>query len=449
MAGRYASLMKTSPNSTSIAQPAPPAEEAKATAPTWPEPPAAEAYHETAGELVHKLGPQSEADPVALLIQTLVAFGNVIGRTAHFRVEGDVHYLNLFAVLVGETAKARKGTSWGRIRWVFDQIETEWAGTRIMSGLSSGEGLIWNVRDPIMAREKVKERGRVTAIQEYEADAGEADKRLLVLEPEYAVVLRQIERNGNTLSAVLRQGWETGNLRTLTKNSPVKATGAHLSMVGHVTAEELCRYLSSTEAASGFANRFLWLCVRRSKCLPDGGELQQLRPYVETLTKLVAFGRTVGEMHRDKKAKELWHQVYPELSEGKPGLAGALLARGEAQTMRLACLYALLDKRRQVEARHLKAALALWSYCERSVRFIFGESLGDEIADELLAILREKAEGLTRTDIRDTFSRHAGATRIDRALALLQRLGLVECRKENTTGGRPPERWLFKNGRAT
>ena len=424
----------------------PPTEESKVSAPTWPDPPAAEAYHGTAGDLLRVIEPQSEADRVALLVQTLVAFGNVIGRTAHFRVEGDVHYLNLFAVLVGETAKARKGTSWGRVRWIFDRIEPEWAARRIASGLSSGEGLIWSVRDAIMAKEKVKEKGRITAFQEYEADPGESDKRLLVIEPEYAIVLHQIERQGNTLSAIIRQAWETGSLRALTKNSPAKATGAHVSVIGHITSEELCRYLSSTEAASGFGNRFLWLSVRRSKCLPDGGDLVHLRPYVEILADLVEFGRTVGEMRRDEQAREIWHEAYPELSEGKPGLAGALLARGEAQTMRLACLYALLDKRATVEAHHLQAALALWSFCERSVRFIFGDSLGDKVADDLLTTLQQNPDGLTRTDINDFFGRNVGANRLARALGLLQRLCLAESRKEQTTGGRPAERWFYKNG---
>jgi hypothetical protein len=302
------------------------------------------------------------------------------------------------------------------------------------------------MRDAVMGKEKLKERGRITAVQEYEADPGEPDKRLLVLEPEYAVVLRQIERQGNTLSAILRQAWETGSLRALTKNSPAKATDAHLSVIGHITAEELCRYLSCTEAASGFANRFLWLSVRRSKCLPDGGDLVHLRPYVEVFAKLVEFGRIVGEMRRDDQAREIWHRIYPELSEGKPGLAGALLARAEAQTMRLACLYALLDKRAVVGADHLKAALALWCFCERSVRFIFGDSLGDEVADGLLRTLQEKPEGLTRTDISDFFGRNVGANRLARALGLLQRLSLVECRKEQTTGGRPAERWFYKDG---
>jgi hypothetical protein len=375
-----------------------------------------------------------------VLIQVLVAVGNAIGRRPYFRVEADRHYLNLFTVLVGETSKARKGTSWGRVRWLLEQVDQAWTEQRIKSGLSSGEGLIWSVRDPIMAREKVREHGRVVATQEVEADPGEPDKRLLVHEPEYAVVLRQIERQGNTLSAVLRQAWETGTLRTLTKNSPAQATGAHISTIGHITAEELRRYLTTTEAASGFGNRNLWLCVRRSKCLPRGGQAVDLAPFVERLRAAVTFARNLGEMDLDPTAGAVWEKVYPTLSEGKPGLSGALIARGEAQTMRLACLYALLDCSALVRPEHLLAALALWDYCERSVRHVFGESLGDPVADELLLLLRGAKGGLTRTEIRDFFGKHQPADRLARALGLLLKHNLAR-REQQQTAGRPAERW--------
>jgi len=420
------------------------AEKSETTAYPWPDPPADEAYHGLAGEIVRALEPQSESDPVALLIQTLVAFGNVIGRSAHFRVEGDQHFLNLFAVLVGETSKARKGTSWGRIRGLLEQADSEWASKRILGGLSSGEGLIWNVRDPVMAREKIKEKGRITGFQEYESDPGETDKRILIQEPEFASVLKQNERQGNTLSAILRQAWERGDLRTLVSGRhqpPVKATKAHVSLVGHITADELRCYLSTTEAASVFGNRFLWLCVRRSKCLPEGGQLVDLEPFVSRLSEAITFARAAGELSRDDQARELWRKVYPSLSEGKPGLAGALIARGEAQTMRLACLYALLDKSAVIKTQHLMAALALWENCDNSVRFIFGDSLGDEVADQILAALRHRREGMTRTEVRDLFDRNLPAGRIAKALGMLERYGLASCRTVQT-GGRPAEKWL-------
>jgi len=305
--------------------------------PEWPAPMAPEAFHGLPGEFVRLVEPHTEADPAGLLVQFLVAMGNVIGRGPHFVAEGSRHYLNLFAALVGLTAKGRKGTSWAHTGNIAAAVDETWKD-RVVHGLSSGEGLIWAVRDPITQRQPVKEKGRLTGYEDVVVDAGVEDKRLLVVEGEFATALRVLGREGNTLSAVVRNAWDTGDLRTLTKNSPAKATGAHISIIGHVTRDELLRYLDSTEAANGFANRFLWVCVRRSKVLPDGGRLHEvdMAPFVRRLRAAVEFARSVGELRRDEEARAIWHEVYPELSEGKPGLLGAVIARAEAQVMRLA-----------------------------------------------------------------------------------------------------------------
>jgi hypothetical protein len=117
----------------------------------------------------------------------------------------------------------------------------------------------------------------------------------------------------------------------------VQATNAHVSLIGHITQDELRRYLSSTEAASGYGNRHLWVCVRRSKCLPEGGGWVDLDPFIERVSQAIAHARAIGELRRDDRAKAVWREVYPSLSEGKPGLAGAMLGRAEAQVMRMAC----------------------------------------------------------------------------------------------------------------
>ncbi len=418
---------------------------------SWPNAPDEAAFHGLAGDVVRLITPHSEADRVALLVQFLAAFGNIIGRMPHFVAEAAYHALNLFLVLVGVTSKARKGSSWAQIMRPCSAVDEVWARDRLQSGLSSGEGLIWAVRDPITKNEPIKHNGKRTG--EYEeviVDAGVDDKRLLVQEAEFSSPLRMCERDGNTLSALIRQAWETGNLRALTKNSPAKSTGAHISIVGHITRDELRRYLNTTEAGNGFGNRFLWFCARRSKCLPEGGNLEQeaLAPLILQLKEAINFAKTVGEMKRDEESKAMWRDVYPELSEGAPGLLGAVTARAEAQVMRLACLYALLDMSSVIRKDHLAAALGLWDYSEASARYIFGDALGDPTADELLKVLRANSEGLTRTDIRDFFGRNKRSYEIDRALGVLLEHGLASPSRESSNG-RPAERWKAVRGVTT
>jgi len=393
--------------------------------PAWPEPPGQEAFYGLAGDFVRKLDPHTESDPVAVLFQLLIAFGNVISDSAHFTVEGDRHAAKLFAVLNGTTSKGRKGTSWGHVRSFFKEVNPQWEVDCIKSGLSSGEGLIEAVRDP---------SGN---------DPGVSDKRLLVHEPEFSSVLRVASREGNILSTTIREAWDTGTLRVLSRQSPLKATGAHISIIGHITQEELRQHLTSTDMANGFANRFLWPCVRRSKLLPEGGNLQaeELADLTTRLRDACAFAATAGEIKRDDEARELWISAYPDLSEGQSGLVGAITSRAEAQVMRLAMIYALLDSSPVIKKVHLEAALALWWYSEASVRFIWGDSLGDPAADGLLRELRQKPEGMTRTEVRDFFHRNKKSSETDRVLELLLSMNLITYEVE-TTSGRPLTRYI-------
>jgi hypothetical protein len=410
--------------------------------PPWPDPPGAEAFYGLAGDIVRVIEPASEADPAALLVQALVAFGNVIGRSAHFEVEADRHHANEFVVLVGKTSKARKGTSWGRINRLYCEAEEQWAAERVQSGVSSGEGIIWHVRDPITSQERIRDQGQVR-YEAIESDPGIEDKRLLILEPEYANVLKQTERAGNTVSVILRNAWDGRDLRSMTKKSPAQATGAHVSLIGHITADELRRYLTETEMANGFGNRHLWICADRSKELPEGGwvDAEAWDGLRDALVQALAFARAVGEIRRDEEARSIWCQVYGPLSAGRPGLAGALLARSEAHVMRLAMLYALLDRSAVIGAEHLLAALTLWDYCERSVYFVFGKSLGDPLADDLLRLLRTCPDGLTRNELRDYLGRNQSSDRIGRALGLLLQHHLAHYERRDT-GDRPAERWF-------
>jgi hypothetical protein len=394
------------------------------------------------GEVVRAIAPHTEAAQVALLAQYLVAAGNVIGRGPHYRVEGDNHGPNLFACLVGETSKGRKGTSWGRVRQIMSMADPRWMGDRVHSGLSSGEGLIWGVRDAITDYER---QGRGAAAQrvEVEIDPGVRDKRLMIVESEFSAPLQVMKREGNILSRVIRDAWDRGDLATLTKNSPARATGAHVSIIGHITAAELRDDLDNISIANGFGNRFLWFMVRRSEPLPFGGALDE-----ETVVDLgrrtreaIAVAQMVGRVALSAEAREDWRRLYPALSAGLPGMLGALTGRAEAQTIRLALIYALLDGRCEISREHLEAAVALWDYADESVDYIWGDALGDPIADEILRALREKG-GKTRTELHHLFGRNRSAARISRALARLAAAGKVRAESRSDTGGRPAEVWV-------
>src|SRR5262249_36068092 len=284
----------------------------------------------------------------------------------------------------------------------------------------------------------IKEKGRVVDYQDVIVDEGVSDKRLLLIEGEFAQALKVMSREGNILSTVIRQAWDTGDLHPLTKTNPITATGAHISIIGHITREELLRHLDETEKANGFANRFIWLFVERSKVIPNppGVPWNVLSPLIERLIHVVNFGRTVEQITRDYMAESLWADVYPDLSKGQKGLTGAVISRAEAQVMRLACLYALLDQSKTVGPKHLEAALALWRYSEASARLIFGDRIGDRNVDKAKALLK-KHETLTLTELHNLFGRNLKKAKLDWIVSVLVEEGLATIESVQKNEGRP------------
>ncbi|MFN8664588.1 MAG: hypothetical protein U0075_22095 [Thermomicrobiales bacterium] len=395
------------------------------------------ALHGLAGEIVRALEPHTESDPVAILMETLVQAGNCIGRAPHTRVGATRHGSNENAVIVGGTGKSRKGSGHQEVRRILRSADaTSGWQDRVVGGLSSGEGLIHAVRDEVTKPDKF---GVETVV-----DPGVKDKRLLAVEPEFSSVLRVASREGSTLTEVVRRAWDGDDLRVMTRNSPLVATAPHVSLIGHITSAELVKELSETAQANGFANRMLFVAVRRSKLLPHGGSL--------TDAEVEALGKRLGEaiqaarkrslVVRDVDANSLWEDIYPDLTEDVPGMLGALTARAEAHVLRLSLLYALLDQAPFIRRVHVEAALALWRYCEASVRMIFGDATGDYVADRIMAALRNSGP-MTTSQLHAVFGRHVKSDRLDRALETLAVAGKVASHQEDTAG-RPRITWSVK-----
>jgi hypothetical protein len=372
--------------------------------------------------VVRTITPHTEADPAAILLQFLAAFGNLVGSAPHCMVESTRHGLNLFVVLVGESGKARKGTSWRQISRLFSEVDDLWATRRVTTARLSASGLIHALRD----------------------EQPPTDRRLLLLSEEFASVLHVLGREKSHLSPLLRCAWDSGDLRTLDRHQPLQATGTHISLIGHITRRELVQYLHRTDAHNGFVNRCLWTCVRRSQCLPEGSSPrpEQLSAIARELRSIVDWvsNRENEPLCRDQAARDLWIGGYEILSDARPGLFGSATSRAEAQVLRLSAIYAALDCSPVIEPPHLRAALAVWDYCAASAALIFHASTGDPVLDRIRRALDEASEGLTRNEIRSLFNGHVSSERIDMALEQLTAQGLATSHSASGRG-RPATRW--------
>jgi hypothetical protein len=394
---------------------------------TAPEPPAlAEtALYGLAGLVVRSLAAHTEADPAAILLQFLAAFGNILGPALHCTVGATRHGLNLFVVLVGESSKARKGTSWRQIASLFTEVDPLWVARRTTTARPTPYAIINPLRD----------------------QDPPTDRRLLLLAEEFASVLHMLGQRTGQLSPLLRCAWDGGDLSASNGTQLLHATNAHLSIVAHITESELAQHLTRIESHNGFANRCLWTSVRRGQSLPEGGSLppDRLSALAHELRRTLNWAQTPTEIlfRRTEAARELWTDRYPGLSQGRQDAYGAATSRAEAQVLRLSALYAALDCSGQVEASHLHAALAVWDYCQASARLFFSGDPIDPIARRISEAISDSAPGgLSKWQISGVFHGHVSKERIDLALQQLTALGIIGCNQPPATGrGRPATIW--------
>jgi phage/plasmid primase-like uncharacterized protein len=406
-----------------------------------------DAFYGVAGEFAQAVAPYSEADPAGILLHMLVMSGCWIGAGPHALVEHQPHPPRLNALQVGRTASGRKGTAASHPKLLFSRLDPDWMKHRVKSGLSTGEGLTYLVRDQQMENVPIKEKGRHTG--EFEAivtDLGESDKRLLIIEPEFASVLKVMEREGSTLSPKIRDAWDHGNLSPLTKTDRTSATGAHICLIGHITVNELRRYLTVTERGNGFANRFLFALTKRAQFIPSGKGAPQeiLNEYFSFFSRILRIAQGRSVLVRDPQCEEMWASIYPDLEAEMPELAGEILGRGAAQVLRLSLLYSLLDQKEAergdpaIRTAHLLAALAVWDYCKASVFYIFGDAIGDPVADRLLRAIRVGPQ--TDTELYELLGKHSrDGARKGQALDLLFQLRKIHSVTVSTAGR--PIRW--------
>jgi hypothetical protein len=395
------------------------------------------ALHGVAGEVVEATAPHTEASPAAMLVTLLTAFGAMVGRGAHIAVGPEHHHARIFALVVGATGRARKGTSLKAISPALEAAGSDardFLTQRRVRGLASGEGLI----------AAMSQIDGADALNMWKG-AGDADHRALVIEEEFAGVLIAAQRQGSKLSAVIRQLWDGDDLHVTTKRDPLKLSHPHAGVLGHITAEELKETMTSSDVTSGFANRFLMIYSERTRLLAEPRPLPQAvtDAFGARLGAALRTARSAGEVTRSPSFRALWARWYGVLEDGPSGgrLFDSLSRRASPYVLRLALLYALLDGRSEVDAVHLRAALAVWQYSEASIARVWGMSFGEARLDKLWAALCQAGPGgLTRDAVNKLFSNNGSAEVYDGLANALVDRGFARLETRRTgQRGRPPQ----------
>ena len=412
--------------------------------PPMPPRPSLALSHGIIGTFMDRVEEETEAHPVALGVSFITAFGNCIGRSPHAMVGCTRHGINLFSVVVGNTGTGRKGTGGDIVTTVVRYADSYWADRCQSPNLTSGEGVIDALRDAVTKFEQ-KKGGGPNDVEEVVLDWGVSDKRLLITCAEWVAALRAASRESSTLSQTLREAWDGKTLRTMAKNTPRTATDPHLSIIAHVTRQELMKALRDADIYGGLFNRCLFVLSERARLLPHGGDLDDLREILEPTKARIEFARGVGRMVRSDAADRLWEREYERLTTATGSdLISAVLSRAEAQTLRLSMLMALAAGRTTIEKDDLEAALDLWRYSEASARGVFAGA-NDALFDRLLVLIHE-TPGITRSALHKKVGWKVPAPTFLGTLSRLQAIGLARSEVVKT-GGRPTEKWFPENPR--
>lgn len=397
---------------------------------TWPEL-SPHAMPGWIGEFINLACDHSEADPAAVLITLLSRFAAELGVGPFVNVGDAKHHARINSVIVGASSKARKGTSAKPVDRLFSYIQ---AGARCSPGpLSSGEGLIYAVRDEVMEYDRKKDEYVVV-------DPGVKDKRLYILDEEFAAALNCTRREGNTLSAIVRGFYDNGSAEPLTKSSRIKATSAHVCIVTHIVQLELTKLMDQVQMSNGFGNRFLWMLARRQRLIALPSPMPDCD--VERLAGIVAerlkAGRQKKAVCMSPAATQLWVDLYPDLTMDYEGVSGSIVNRAEAHAIRLALIYAIALCHADIEVEDLRAAFAVVDYSRRSALKIFGGAVGDRKKAKILAALKNAQNNeLTLTDISvQVFSRHIESEVLKKIVSEMEDSKLIVTVKL-PTGGAP------------
>lgn len=408
--------------------------------------PSAEMLYGFAGDVGKAAAEGSESNPYAVAMDMLVMLSAEFGRDVFLPIGDRFHHPRLFGLHVGRSGRGRKGDALSlplrirnKARSVHANLDAGLFGQLHTGGLSSREGIVTLIHD-----------GYKVGKQEEPAID---DKRLMVVESEFANILHQTKRDGNTLSAALRDAWDGADIKPLTKSAKIGATDPHIALLGHVTPSELTGLMKSRELSNGFANRFLMFWAERDRLVPFPVHTpeQKITDLAYKFAGIVKFAKgsypetcNSRQAQLTDAAKAAYDGIYYDLCKSiDGGLIDGILERRAPILLRLALLFAITDKTLDIDVGHIGAAKAWIDYATESVRFIFEsgerEAKASETSDtarKILEFIRASGE-VTKTKIStDLFKYHKTAAEINSALQFLlaESPPLIEIETKKGTG---------------
>lgn len=361
--------------------------------------------HGLIGEVACAGSEGTETNPYAIAANFIAYMSCAIGRGVYLPIGNTWHHTRIFCLHIGRSGRGRKGDAIQlvlRIDQALRELDDRFAPQIHRGGLSSREGLVALMHDGYRQGKQ-----DIPAVD---------DKRLWVVESEFANILHQGRREGNTLSAALRDCWDGVSLKPATKSNRLYASHPHVCLSGAISPSELTEMMTARELTNGFANRFLMIWAERSQILPFPKATPQAtvdalaRKVIDILefAKADRYDRR-DSLRMDLSAQAQWRyaQLYrTELNEDLGNnVVNAMLERRAPMLLRLAMLFALTELQTRIDVPHIDAAMAWMQYATASVRYVFVSAAEDakmaqalDLSNRVLSFLHERGQA-TRSQI--------------------------------------------------
>ena len=368
----------------------------------------------------------TEANPYAIAANFMAYLSCAIGRGPYLPIGNTWHHARLYVLHIGRSGRGRKGDAVSlinRLDTALRQLREAAAPPIHRGGLSSREGLVSLFHDGYKTGKL-----EIPAIQ---------DKRLWVVESEFANVLHQGRREGNTLSAALRDCWDGVCLKPATKSNRLYASHPHLCLSGAISPSELLALMRARELTNGFANRFLMIWAEREKIVPFPTATPQetVDALASRILGVLDFVQAEHVTERDHlqvglsaQAQSIYAQLYRgELIDDSAGeRVTALLERRAPMLLRLAMIFALTDLQTQIDVQHIQAAMGWIRHGVESAKFVFvkatdaADSVRTNAAvKKIVDFLRVKGQSTRWQITSECFQGHASKSIIDAAIERL------------------------------
>lgn len=402
------------------------------------------------GDITHACCQSTEAVPVAVAANLLVWFLSHIGRLRYVMIGDDQQWLNNYFLLIGPSGMG-KGVSGKAPYRIFQGVQEhlemtfrhafdagkgnglkEYPQPNIhIGGLSSGEGLGFALDDG----DNTPVPGRVII-----------DKRLLIVESEMANVLCQMSRQGNTLSAQLRNAYDGVDIRPMTKRDRVSVSDPYVCLMGNITPDELLKFDDDrTQSFNGLLNRFLMLWTQPQKLIsrPTGLKPEQVDSFATEIAEHLLIARNRHfEVHWKKiralatpveineGAWELFDTAYSQLMNTPSSKRiSSLIRRHRLHVLLMACALTLFEGLTSVTRDMMQAALEWIEYSRKSIVYCYNthkEQMKAEVSHAVakkvlyaIALLSHKHGTCTRTDIHNFCQRKLRREQLTEALEIL------------------------------